>query len=113
MELIFRAADVSVLSSTSWFGEGISNSIIESMACGTPVIATDSPGTREVITSGENGHIIECGDDQGLAGKIIELHKNPQKIEDLSQNARKHIEEKFSINQLIETFCQIVQRCSD
>lgn len=42
VELLFRAADISVLTSTAWFGEGISNSIIESMACGTPVIATDS-----------------------------------------------------------------------
>lgn len=113
VELIFRAADLSVLTSTSWFGEGTSNSIIESMACGTPVIASDSPGTREVIKNGENGFLVECGDHQALAEKIIELQRAPETIVKLSIEARKRIEKKFSIDQLIGNFCQIIEKCSD
>lgn len=112
-ELFFRAADLSILTSTSWFGEGISNSIIESMACGTPVIASDSPGTREVINNGINSYLIDCGDHLGLAEKIIELKKNPGVMLEISLEARKQIETKFSIGQLINNFCRIVEECSD
>ena len=113
VELIFRAADLSVLTSTSWFGEGISNSIIESMACGTPVIASDSPGTREVIINVENGFLINCGNHRALAEKIIELQRAPETIARLSEKTRNCIENKFSIERLIENFCQIIAKCSD
>jgi glycosyltransferase involved in cell wall biosynthesis len=113
VELILRAADVSVLTSTAWFGEGISNSILESMACGTPVIASESPGTREVIIDAENGYIIPCGDHLGLVKKIVELQKEPDTMKCISLNARKSVEEKFSIKQLISNFCQIIEKYCD
>ncbi len=113
VELIFRAADLSVLTSTSWFGEGISNSILESMACGTPVVATDSPGTREVISDGKNGFLVKCGDHKALAEKIIELQRSPDTIAKLSLEARKRIENRFSIDQMIDNFCNIIEKCFD
>lgn len=112
IELIFRAADLSILTSTAWFGEGISNSIIESMACGTPVIATDSPGTREVIVNNENGYIVDCGDYKGVADKIVELRSQPEVVKEISRKAQECIAEKFSIHQLIDNFEQIVESCS-
>lgn len=111
VELIFRAADISVLTSTEWFGEGISNSIIESMACGTPVIASDSPGTREVIVDNDNGYLIDCGDYQRLAERVMELYNNPETIKKASQQAQKCVESKFSIKQLVDNFCRIVESC--
>lgn len=112
VEMIFKAADLSVLASTEWYGEGISNSILESMACGTPVIATDSPGTREVIVNNENGYIMNCGDYKGVADKIVELRSQPKVVNEISRKAQECIAEKFSIHQLIDNFEQIVESCS-
>lgn len=112
IEMIFKVADLSVLASTAWYGEGISNSILESMACGTPVIATDSPGTREVIVNNENGYIVNCGDYKSIADKIIELRSHPEVVKEIAAKAQECIAEKFSIDQLIDNFEQIVASCS-
>lgn len=111
VEFIFKAADISVLTSTQWYGEGISNSILESMSCGTPVIATDSPGSREIIQDGMNGVIIPCGDSLRLAEEIVQLYRSQEIRELISDNAQKTIEEKFSIEQMIGTFEDIIQKC--
>ena len=111
VELIFKAADISVLASTAWYGEGISNSILESMACGTPVIATDSPGSREVIVNNESGYIVTCGDYKSIADKIVELQYDPEAVKGISEKAKTCIKEKFSIDQLRRNFETIVQNC--
>jgi len=111
VENIFMGADLSVLTSTSWFGEGISNSILESMACGTPVVATKSPGTSEVIEDGVNGFIVPCGDHQSLALKIQELTMQPELLQVVSTRAKATVREKFSIDQLITTFMNIMESC--
>ena len=50
-----------VLWSTSGY-EGQSNAILEAMACGVPVVATDIPGTRELVIPGETGYLVPVGD---------------------------------------------------
>jgi glycosyltransferase involved in cell wall biosynthesis len=54
---VMAACDVSVLPS---FREGFSNTVLESMACGLPVLASDVGGNREIIDRGINGHLIEA-----------------------------------------------------
>ncbi len=111
VELILRASDISVLSSTSWFGEGISNSILESLACGTPVIASDSPGTREVIEDGKNGLLFPGGEHRALAEKIEILVKDDTKRNEFIRAGRATISGKFSIPAMIESFEHIVESC--
>ena len=53
--LYFCAADVSVLAS---YREGCPNAVIESLACGTPVVATDVGAVPDLVTPGVNGHIV-------------------------------------------------------
>lgn len=111
VEVILRASDVSVLSSTSWFGEGISNSILESLACGIPVIASDSPGTREVIEDGKNGFLFPAGDHQKLAEKLQTLLTDSSTRNDFVQCGKKTLAEKFSIPSMIESFEIIAESC--
>ncbi|ELR96303.1 glycosyltransferase [Gloeocapsa sp. PCC 73106] len=69
-------ADVFVLSSIY---EGFGNVIVEAMACGTPVVATDCPyGPREIINSGVNGLLVKPGDSEALAEGIIQVLQDPQ-----------------------------------
>ena len=61
---LFRAADASILSS-SW--ENFPHTVVESLAAGTPVLATATGGVAEVVRDGENGLLVPSGDPEALA----------------------------------------------
>lgn len=70
---LYSAADVSVLASSS---EGWANVLLEAMACGTPVAATNVSGTPEVVQAPEAGVLIETRTPQGIAAAIRGLLAN-------------------------------------
>jgi len=78
------AADVFVLASSN---EGWANVILESMACGTPVVATDVGGNAEVVASEELGIIVPFGDRQLLTGAIRRALYRPWSESVLTQYA--------------------------
>lgn len=63
----FSSADVFVLPSLN---EGMSNSMLEALASGLPLIATDTGGTRELIDDGKNGFIIKMKDSEDIAVRL-------------------------------------------
>jgi glycosyltransferase involved in cell wall biosynthesis len=63
MPRVLAASDISILPSSR---EGFSNSVLESMACGLPVVASDVGGNREIIEHGINGYLLEM--EHGAAG---------------------------------------------
>ena len=65
---------VRVLVLTSAY-EGFGNVLIEAMACGTPVVATRSPGTAEIVTHGANGLLVDH-EPQAVVAAIAELLNN-------------------------------------
>ncbi|HSJ92776.1 MAG TPA: glycosyltransferase family 1 protein, partial [Gaiellaceae bacterium] len=71
---LFRAADASLLSS-SW--ENFPHSVVESLAVGTPVIATAVGGVPEVVRDGENGLLVPPDDPAALAGAIRAFVDDP------------------------------------
>jgi len=110
VEMVLKATDLSVLcSKTGNFGEGIPNAILESQACGTPVIATDCGGVPEVIINGENGYLVEPGDYKMLASRILELKGNKAKLELFSEEGLKTLHRKFDISTMVERFQVIVR----
>ena len=64
---LFRAADAAILSST-W--ENFPHTVVEALAVGTPVIATDVGGVAEVVHDGENGLLVPTGDAAALADAV-------------------------------------------
>lgn len=70
---IMPMCDLTVASSKR---EGLPVNIMESLACGVPVIATDNRGHRELVINGKNGYLIKPDGHGGLAQKIIEITSN-------------------------------------
>lgn len=70
----YRLADVFVLPSRD---EGMPNVVLEAMASGLPIVASDVPGTRELVDSGVNGALFPAGDTNALAAALVELASEP------------------------------------
>ena len=83
--------------------------MLESLACGTPVIASDNGGTKEIIEDGVNGFLIQSGDYQSLASKILLLIQDSDLRMKFSSNSRNKIKSKFSINKTINKFDEIIK----
>ncbi|HET7250705.1 MAG TPA: glycosyltransferase family 4 protein [Gemmatimonadales bacterium] len=67
-------------------GWGISN--VEAAACGTPALASDSPGLRETVRHGETGFLVPHGDTAALAERMVALAKDQALVERLGAAAR-------------------------
>jgi L-malate glycosyltransferase len=91
-DLLF-ASDVGVLSSKA---EGFANAILEYMAAGLPVVATDVGGVGEAILEGETGHVVPAGDDEKMAERIIQLLNDPARARMMGERGKMIVAEKFS-----------------
>jgi L-malate glycosyltransferase len=90
---VLSISDVCVLSSRS---EGFSNAILEYMAAGRPVVATDVGGAREAIVQGESGYLVAAGDDQGMAEHITSMLLQPELARSMGECGNRIVTEKFS-----------------
>jgi glycosyltransferase involved in cell wall biosynthesis len=90
---LLSASDAGVLSSKA---EGFANAILEYMAAGLPVVATDVGGAREAIIEGETGFIIASGDDETMSQRLIELLNDPQRGRAMGQRGKVIAAAKFS-----------------
>lgn len=98
---LLAASDICVLSSQA---EGFSNSILEYMAAGRPVVATNVGGASEAIVEGENGHLVNAGDDRMMAERLTSLLRNPETRRAMGAKGRLVVEQKFSCeNRLAKT----------
>ncbi len=93
------ALDISVITSHN---EGFSNTIIESMAAGKAVIATNTGGTPEAIRNGFSGILFNPGDVSALAEAIIDCLRNKNKREELGNNAKNCARREFSMRTMVK-----------
>ncbi len=98
---IIAGLDISVLCSTS---EGFSNVILESMAAGKPVAATNVGGNKEMVTDGETGVLVPPADSAALADGILELIRNPEKARSMGNRGRTIVRERFSIEEMVTRY---------
>jgi glycosyltransferase involved in cell wall biosynthesis len=90
------ASDVGVLSSRA---EGFANAILEYMAAGLPVVATDVGGVREAIVEGETGYIVPSGDDEKMAARIIQVLNDDDQAHAMGALGKTIVAGKFSCDQ--------------
>ena len=90
------------------FYEGCPKSLLEAMACGLPCISTNVEGIRSIIKHKENGYLCEP-DAKSIKKAILEVLNDKNLKEKISQNARKTISEKFSLEKILEKEIKIHQ----
>jgi glycosyltransferase involved in cell wall biosynthesis len=100
-----QAADGYVLSSRY---EGLPMVLLEAGACGLPAVATDVPGTREVIVDGDTGWLAPAGDPERLATAMRGLMRTPLKSRQLmGMRARQRVVERFSLEAVLDRWEQL------
>jgi glycosyltransferase involved in cell wall biosynthesis len=88
---------VDILVHASTVPEPFGQVIIEGMAAGLPVIASDAGGPQEIITHGLNGFLTPPGDAKALAEAIIELLENQERAAAIAEAGRDHVAQHFSV----------------
>jgi glycosyltransferase involved in cell wall biosynthesis len=94
VEKIMAGLDVHVLLSKV---EGFASVNVEAMASEVPVVATDVPGSNEVILHERTGYLVEVGDIQGAADKVLRLLSDAENANAMGRDARRWVEQRFSI----------------
>src|SRR5262249_11016569 len=89
-----RSMDIFLLPSPT---EARSNSLMEAMACGVAVVASDVGGNPELVTHGETGLLFPSGDEDALASALSRLAESALLRTDLGKRASVLIHEKFSL----------------
>jgi len=90
---LLSVSEICVLSSKA---EGFSNSILEYMAAGRPVVATNVGGAAELIREGETGYLVPAGDDEMMAARLIDLLRDPNRSRMMGEAGKRIVEEQFS-----------------
>ena len=95
---IYKELDIVVLTSLN---EGTPVSIIEAMAAGRPVVATEVGGVSDIIEDGKSGYLIASNDEENFAGKLQDLISDSSKRERFGVYAREIVKNRFSKERLI------------
>lgn len=98
---IMRGLDCFVLPSLA---EGVSNTILEAMASGLPVIATDVGGNAELVSSGLTGYIIPATDHEAMAERIVFLANQHDIARQMGRAGRDLVERKFSMTAMVSAY---------
>lgn len=96
---LLKASDLFCLPSRS---EGMSNALLEAMACQLPCVATDVGGNPEVVIQGQTGFLVSPENPDALAERIVEVLRNRDRAKYMGQEGRRVIEAKFTVQHMVE-----------
>jgi len=99
VEELIQTFDIGVLCT---FVEGLSNSIMEYMAFGKPVVATDGGGTRELVTDGATGVLVRERDSLALAEVIEYLIDNPDIAARMGYEGQVRLRREFALERMVD-----------
>jgi glycosyltransferase involved in cell wall biosynthesis len=87
--------------------EGMPNAVMEAMAMGLPVVASNVDGNRELIRNGVTGYLVAPGDASGFSEQIEQLIDNPNRGREVGEKAHREILERFSMARMIRSYDQL------
>lgn len=95
--------------STSLF-EGVSNSIMEAMVTGLPVVATKVGDNHFLVKDGINGYLVPCKNVEAIAEKLEYLSESEERRSEFGRNSRSIIENDFSKAKLVESYIRLFSK---
>jgi glycosyltransferase involved in cell wall biosynthesis len=101
---ILSAMDLFVMASHE---EGFSNALIEAMAAGLPIVATDVGGNREALDEGSIGILVPPKDPDALAGALSRMIADRDMRDRMAIRAKKHVTERYSVDRMVHCFIQL------
>jgi len=107
---LLQAFDIMVLPSKS---EGISNTILEAMATGLPVVATNVGGNKELVVDSKTGALVPKENPLAMCGAIQKYISNPDLMRTHGLAGRKRVEEHFSISSMVEKYVSVYDSLFD
>ncbi|HJT51434.1 MAG TPA: TIGR03088 family PEP-CTERM/XrtA system glycosyltransferase [Nitrosospira sp.] len=104
---LMRAMDLFVLPS---LGEGISNTILEAMSTGLPVVATRVGGNEELVQDSVTGTLIPAGSASAMAAAILKYYRNPDLVAKHGRAGRQQIETSFSMEAMTRGYLKVYDK---
>lgn len=93
--------------------EGLGGSVIEAMALGLPVVASDIPALREVLEEGRNAQLVASGSAEALAFALQGLLDDPERMRRFGRRSRERFEERFTIDRSTSRMVALYRRILD
>jgi glycosyltransferase involved in cell wall biosynthesis len=107
---VVRTCDVGVLmTDPAVRAEGCSNAIMEYMACGLPVVCSDTGGSSELVHDGREGYVIAPHDAEGLAARLHVLALHPELRSSMGAAGRRRITREFSVERMVSDYVGIYE----
>ena len=94
-------------------GEGISNALMECMALGKPIVATNDGGTPELAVEGQTGFLVPSHDAGVLTDRVLKLLNNPELACQFGMAGRRRIETAFSLDAMTNAYLCVYRRLAD
>ncbi|MGD1991909.1 MAG: glycosyltransferase family 4 protein [Anaerolineae bacterium] len=103
----YQNADLFVTASI-W--EGMPNTVLEAMACGLPIIASDVQGSDELVEPGKNGYLVPVRDAKAMAQAILLLVENEHERRRMGQQSRRIVQRTFAWDRIAEGYEAVYRR---
>ena len=103
---LLAASDLRVLPS---YYEGLPNVVLEAMNQGKPVVATDAPGTNELVVDNETGLLVPMGQPKALAKALRDLVRDPERRQTLGAGGRAHLRPQFGLDTMIQEHVRLYE----
>jgi glycosyltransferase involved in cell wall biosynthesis len=104
---LLAACDVVALTSHN---EASPVSILEALACGKPVVASNVGSVRETVVDGETGRLFPAGDLAAFVGATVEILKSPAERQRLGAEGRRRVEARWSLDAMVRGYEQLIER---